>query len=47
MGKRKEKPLGGVILEAGSAHTYSTGGWRQLKPVLDKEKCTNCLICWV
>jgi pyruvate ferredoxin oxidoreductase delta subunit len=47
MKKRKKPPLGGVILEAGSANTYDTGGWRKLRPVLDKEKCTNCLICWV
>ena len=47
MTKRKEPPLGGIILEAGNADSYETGGWRHQKPVLDKEKCTNCLICWV
>lgn len=39
--------IGGVITEGGTAHEYSTGGWRRLRPVLDKEKCTDCLICWV
>lgn len=24
-----------------------TGMWRTEKPVLDKERCTNCLLCWV
>lgn len=45
--KKEEFPAGGVILEGGNADSYETGGWRKLKPVLDKEKCTNCLICWV
>ena len=24
-----------------------TGKWRMLKPVVDKERCINCLICWM
>ena len=24
-----------------------TGSWRVFKPVLDKEKCTKCLRCWI
>lgn len=24
-----------------------TGSWRVFKPVLDTEKCVNCLLCWV
>jgi len=24
-----------------------TGKWRTLRPELDKEKCTNCLLCWM
>ncbi|MBI5233762.1 MAG: 4Fe-4S binding protein [Deltaproteobacteria bacterium] len=43
----KDLPIGGVILEAGSAHGYPTGGWRKLRPHLDTDKCTDCLICWV
>ena len=23
-----------------------TGGWRSLRPVIDTEKCTSCMICW-
>lgn len=23
-----------------------TGRWRIFKPILDKAKCINCLICW-
>ncbi|MFQ5441343.1 MAG: 4Fe-4S dicluster domain-containing protein [Thermodesulfobacteriota bacterium] len=47
MKERKDSPIGGVIDKGGTAHEYSTGDWRKLRPVLDKEKCINCLICWV
>jgi 2-oxoacid:acceptor oxidoreductase delta subunit (pyruvate/2-ketoisovalerate family) len=23
-----------------------TGSWRNLKPVIDYEKCIDCMICW-
>jgi pyruvate ferredoxin oxidoreductase delta subunit len=43
----KTIPIGGKIVEAGNAREYETGSWRAMRPVLDKEKCTNCLQCWV
>lgn len=43
----KEIPDAGLILEAGNASKYNTGGWRASRPVRDVEKCTDCLICWV
>lgn len=43
----KELPIGGLMIEAGSAKAYETGDWRTLRPVVDKEKCTNCLSCWI
>lgn len=49
----QDLPLGGVILEAGSAAKYPTGGWRAFRPVINREKtaerkaCTNCLTCWL
>lgn len=24
-----------------------TGSWRTFRPVIDYDKCTNCLICWL
>ena len=45
--ERKDLPMGGVIKEGGTAHGYSTGGWRKLRPIVDLDRCTNCLICWV
>jgi len=23
-----------------------TGNWRSLRPIIDAQKCTGCLICW-
>jgi len=43
----KEIPLAGLITEAGNAEEYETGSWRTFKPVLDKEACNHCLICWI
>jgi pyruvate ferredoxin oxidoreductase delta subunit len=43
----KEMPIGGLILEAGNSVEYETGSWRSLCPVLDEEKCSHCMLCWV
>lgn len=41
-------PLGGVVVEAGSAASYQTGDWRgALRPVFFADRCTNCMLCWV
>jgi pyruvate ferredoxin oxidoreductase delta subunit len=43
----RDIPIGGLIVEAGNSEEYITGGWRAFRPVLDLEKCINCLTCWV
>jgi len=43
----KEIPIGGLITEGGTAKEYKTGDWRTFKPVVDHEKCINCLQCWI
>jgi len=40
-------PIGAVLLEPGSSLKYKTGDWRAFKPVVDREKCVNCLFCWI
>lgn len=40
-------PKAGVIPQAGSSEYYNTGSWRTYRPVHDKEKCINCLRCWI
>ena len=43
----RDIPIGGKIIEAGNAEKYKTGGWRVFKPEINKEKCINCLQCWI
>jgi len=43
----KSIPIGGILLEPGSAMKYKTGDWRAFKPIVDQGKCINCLICWI
>lgn len=43
----KEIPIGGVVTEPGSSVEYETGTWRSFRPVVDQEKCTRCMFCWV
>jgi pyruvate ferredoxin oxidoreductase delta subunit len=45
--KKKEPLPGAVITAPGSSATNKTGGWRSLIPVWNKEKCTQCMICWM
>lgn len=42
----QELPVG-CILEPGSALNFKTGNWRNKRPLCDKDKCTNCLLCWI
>ncbi len=42
-----EIPLGAMTLEGGTGVEHKTGDWRVKRPVWDKEKCKNCLFCWV
>ena len=41
----KEIPVAGICWRP--ATDYLTGDWKTLKPVRDKEKCNNCLICYM
>lgn len=36
---------GGAIFEGGTSETVQTGDWRTIKPVLDADKCRQCLLC--
>lgn len=40
-------PIAGILLEPGSSLKYKTGDWRAFRPVIDVEKCVNCLLCWI
>jgi pyruvate ferredoxin oxidoreductase delta subunit len=43
----RELPIGAKILDGGNAIEYETGSWRTFRPVVDKEKCINCMRCWL
>jgi len=43
----KDIPIGGMILEAGNAEEYRTGGWRAFRPLRGEAACINCMQCWL
>jgi pyruvate ferredoxin oxidoreductase delta subunit len=43
----KSIPMAGILLEPGSATKYKTGDWRAFRPIIDQDKCINCLLCWI
>lgn len=38
--------LGATIPAAGTGDDYDTGGWRVIRPILDSDKCNDCMICF-
>ncbi|MEA4977189.1 MAG: 4Fe-4S binding protein [Methanomassiliicoccaceae archaeon] len=45
--KIKDMPIGARVCNPGSSEAILTGDWRSYTPVVDKEKCINCLNCWM
>ncbi len=45
--RSEELPTGGMIIDIGNSKNYKTGEWRSQRPEVDKDKCTNCLFCWI
>ena len=43
----KDMEVGNIVTEAGNASVRKTGDWRTERPILDKEKCTKCALCWI
>lgn len=43
----KEVPIGGMVMEAGNAVQYRTGGWRAFRPVRGEADCIHCFQCWL
>jgi len=41
----KEIPIAAIPFK--TSLEFKTGDWRTFKPVIDYEKCTKCLTCWV
>ncbi|MEN2998765.1 MAG: pyruvate synthase subunit PorD [Brevinematia bacterium] len=38
--------IGGYAI-GGTSVRNKTGGWRTFKPILNKDKCVDCMICWL
>ena len=43
----KDMEVGNIITEAGNGSFRKTGDWRTERPILDKEKCIKCALCWI
>ncbi len=43
----RDMEVGNIITEPGNASLRKTGDWRSMRPVLDKEKCIKCGLCWL
>jgi pyruvate ferredoxin oxidoreductase delta subunit len=43
----RDIPIAGMILDAGNAVEYLTGGWRAFRPVHNEDICTHCMQCWL
>jgi pyruvate ferredoxin oxidoreductase delta subunit len=43
----RDIPIGGMILAAGNAVEYKTGGWRAFRPLRGEAECTHCFQCWL
>lgn len=44
--KKEDINIGGVIDKPGSSKNNKTGGWREKRPVIDRDKCKGCGKCW-
>ncbi len=43
---RSVKDLPTMVVSTGSMLINKTGGWRSVRPIINYEKCTSCMICW-
>ncbi len=43
----RDLEIGSIIAEPGSATKYQTGDWRSQRPILDKNKCNKCGLCYI
>ncbi len=43
----KDMEVGNIVKEAGNACFRRTGDWRTERPILDKDKCIKCALCWL
>ncbi|MGD2174064.1 MAG: 4Fe-4S binding protein [Candidatus Brocadiaceae bacterium] len=44
---KKDEMKPGAVGEGGSMSKLYTGSWRTYVPLVDMEKCVQCLACWI
>ena len=45
--KWQDLEIGAAVSERGSSREYKTGSWRSRLPVVDKDQCIHCGVCWL
>jgi len=43
----KDLEIGSIVTEPGNAAQYKTGEWRSQRPIIDKDKCIKCGLCYL
>jgi pyruvate ferredoxin oxidoreductase delta subunit len=43
----KDIPVGGSLVGGSNSTCLKTGTWRMQHPKVNKDKCTNCMTCWL
>ena len=43
----KDLEVGCVVSEAGNASMYKTGDWRSMRPIVNKDHCIRCGVCFI
>ena len=43
----RDLEIGFVITEPGNSKCYRTGDWKTMMPVLDRDRCVHCGLCYI
>ena len=43
---KKEKDLPYLVVSSADTRSNKTGEWRSARPVLDRQRCIGCMLCW-
>jgi len=43
----RDMEIGSIVVEPGNASQYRTGDWKSEVPILSKEKCNKCGLCFL
>ncbi|MEA3328433.1 MAG: 4Fe-4S binding protein [Candidatus Omnitrophota bacterium] len=43
---KRGKDLPYLVVSLSNTRSNKTGSWMSTRPVVDREKCTGCMLCW-